>query len=294
MSFGLPGWRAFKDRRYKYQLLPTPAQHASPSTRELHALLLPPSSDSLYIQTSHSPFSSKFEKLVDSSRSFLRSRQKRDIGAAVIALILWITGTVLAIKHFSAEAVYAREIAALKPLGDVCTTTASDDLRRVPSDDLLRWQKPWRDDLLCGSSKPIRGNGLVSLDFTSYYSFDISPSDANVGSSHPVQPVTSIPAYCLEAYFAGLPCSCAPNQPSSPLIPAQNTENSTHFNNGFGKTSLLDVFWTWVNGSDPLHATQLQSSRNKYGWTDDHGAKLFRSVHYTFTKCNYTPTSNSD
>lgn len=299
MVFGLTGWGRSKYHHYDYHLLPSPAPGSPTSTRELHTALLPSSSDTFYYQPIPAPPPSKFQRLVGSSRSFLhfaQTRQKRHVLFALGAFVLSIIFAVaIGVTYFNAEAVHARLLAHVQPLGDVCPVSSSEVLRRVPSDDLLRWQRPWRDDLLCRLSRGSVRSGIVSVNSTSYYSFSLPPSDrlqieggaSDSPTPHPVQPVTSIPAYCLEAYFAGLPCSCATPSPASrpPSLSRSGTQSAKSMGSDevverFAAPPLLDVLWTWVNGSDPLHAQELQASRRRLRRPDESGKKLFRFVRF--------------
>ncbi|KAG7448582.1 uncharacterized protein BT62DRAFT_992613 [Guyanagaster necrorhizus] len=70
-------------------------------------------------------------------------------------------------------------------------------------------------------------------------------------------PVTSIPVACLEDYFSGQSCS--------------RSVTDSEFNS----RALIDIVWSWVNGSDPLHIAALNDTEHAYGYGSSK-PKLYR------------------
>ncbi|KAK0458963.1 uncharacterized protein EV420DRAFT_1479618 [Desarmillaria tabescens] len=73
-------------------------------------------------------------------------------------------------------------------------------------------------------------------------------------------PVTPVPVDCLEDYFAGQACSRS-------LTQSANSE--------FNSRAPIDIVWTWVNGSDPLHLAALDDTKHAYGYSSSK-PKLYR------------------
>lgn len=168
---------------------------------------------------------------------------------------------------------------------------ATEELRRkTPSADLLRWQRPWTRSTLCGLSPDSVPDGFVSLPDTSttYEAFHLI-NDASVPNKmelHPIQPVTNIPAECLDAYLSiGLPCPCIPT-PVHAEADRRADSTASHGSDSPEVPNDIDIVWTWVNGSEPLHVAELDVTRIKYGYTPS--PKLFRYAWHQFLTPAYS------
>lgn len=148
----------------------------------------------------------------------------------------------------------------------------------------MRWQRPWTQSTFCGLSPDSVQDGFFPFPNanTTYEAFHLM-NDAPVPNKrnlHPVQPVTNIPAECLDAYLSvGLPCPCIP----TPVHPEDDRRADTAAAHQSGPPEIpsdIDIVWTWVNGSEPLHAAELDMTRRKHGYTPS--PKLFRYARHHF------------
>lgn len=216
------------------------------------------------------------------------------IGVTLIAIS--IEGILFVVKNRK-EYVWGFEHNKPPPLIVHCPSTSLSGVetnRRPPSEDLIRWQRPWRDDTFCSLHQPPAkslGFDLVSfpesgtsatyehLEGNRAYDAQAKVETA-AAALHPVQPVTSIPAHCLDSYMAsGHPCPCIPSD-ADPIDSDAVSHNS------------IDILWAWVNGSDPLHIRQLDATRRLYGLPISN-AKLFRSaIDSLLTSCHVFESSS--
>lgn len=266
------------DREQRYQLLPT-GDDPSPRHTTFISSVRDAQRPSLF--TTYAGYAP-----LRCTREYIRPLRYRTRFQLVVCAIIGVTLLVISIEGIvfvlsdRRPYVWGYEYNKPPPLVVHCPSTLLSSLetsRRAPSEDLLRWQRPWRDDSFCrlhqSSSKfpsfdavsfPEAGTSATYEHLERNYAGDSrTETTATAAALHPVQPVTSIPAECLDSYLAlGHPCPCIPSDsdPSNSFDVAQKS---------------IDVLWAWVNGSDPLHREQLDATRQLYGLSVSN-AKLFR------------------
>ncbi|KAK0462958.1 uncharacterized protein EV420DRAFT_1521921 [Desarmillaria tabescens] len=136
----------------------------------------------------------------------------------------------------------------------------SEDLapQSPPLSDLDTWQTKYSPSSLCTPSNRPGAPHLISVHSNSYSSF--TSHDDTAWKPFSLLPVTPIPADCLEEYFLGKVC---------PGPDAEKTDNNT------STAARLDIVWSWVNGSDPLHTAALSEAEHELGYATSK-PKLYR------------------
>ncbi|KAK0436583.1 hypothetical protein EV421DRAFT_1831355 [Armillaria borealis] len=136
----------------------------------------------------------------------------------------------------------------------------SEDLAPQSSllSDLDTWQTKYSPSSLCTPTNQPGKPHLITVKSNSYDSFTFHGDIARKPFS--LLPVTPIPANCLEDYFLGKAC---------PGPDAEKTDNRT-------STAVpMDIVWSWVNGSDPLHTAALSETEHELGYATSK-PKLYR------------------
>jgi hypothetical protein len=135
-------------------------------------------------------------------------------------------------------------------LGESCA-------RDTNSNNLTGWRADWETDSLCGLSLSQEERKIVSFDGQNNIAFRLPPPLLATRLPFTLKPTTSLPAYCIDSHLSrGTPCPCT----------IRDLDNPTK----------LDVIWSWVNGSDPLHIRSLQATQKLLSYTSV--PKLFRCV----------------
>lgn len=297
--FALGSLRSATSRLQHYQLLPTsdhstPHQsHAAPSIRHDPADRRRWTWPIVFIA-----FHSR--RAVDSVYHFRPRTRQQLVVCALIGIV--IVALFLEVLHAATHRANSWEYRPPPPLIVTCPSVRISDSdsegpQHSPSADLLRWQRPWRDDAFCSLQRTSAADGFEAVEHdngraSTYEKFHLADDTGTRLRSleiavHAIQPVTSVPAECLDNYLAlGLPCPCIPTSPpfsneTQPSLPTPKT---------------IDVLWTWVNGSDPLHRKELDATRTRYGLPPT-SPKLFRWVFHVILEFSWhSPTIdlNSD
>lgn len=138
----------------------------------------------------------------------------------------------------------------------------SEDL--VPQSSLLSdidtWQTNYSPSSLCTPSNQPRDPHLMSVHSNSYNAFTLHEDTSRKPFS--LLPVTPIPVSCLEEYFRGKIC---------PGTEAETTGNNTPT----AALAPMDIVWSWVNGSDPLHVAALSEAEHALSYATSK-PKLYR------------------
>ncbi|KAK0496003.1 hypothetical protein EDD18DRAFT_1390447 [Armillaria luteobubalina] len=160
---------------------------------------------------------------------------------------LFILGMLFAMHRFSN---YPSLLFSFPPVATSVNNLSSDPYFWQPSSDLHFWQsKKYSPSTLCTPTNQHNRPHLTSLNSITYDQF----SNYRDGNLKPfgLLPVTSIPVHCLEDYFSGQACSLS-------LADSANTN--------FNSRAPIDIVWSWVNGSDPLHMATLNDIEHTYGY----------------------------
>lgn len=177
---------------------------------------------------------------------------------------LFTLGMVYAVHRFSA---YPSLLFLFPPSATSTYQSSSDPYSWQPSPDLHFWQsKKYSPSALCTPTNQHDSPHLTSLNSISYDQF-LNHRDGNP-KPFGLLPVTSIPVDCLEDYFSGQACSRS-------LTDSADSD--------FNSRAPIDIVWSWVNGSDPLHIAALNDIGHAYGYGSSK-PKLYRCVlHITST-----------
>lgn len=155
---------------------------------------------------------------------------------------------------------------------DLSSSTGFPRCRAEPhSQDLSFWQAPYDSSTLCPSTT-YSSLGVMDFKDQAYNGFVVDRS--HKAKPFSVVPVTPTPAYCLDSHFEfGTPCPCVEEPVVRRRLGLKKPQRYVTRDNT--PLSRMDMVWTWLNGSDPLHLKGLSVTQEQLGYNTSK-PKLFR------------------